>query len=284
MIVVTGGSGKLGREVVRELAGHGHDVVNLDCVPPPPGAPGRFVLTDVTDYGQVMAAFASVDERTRDVTGIVHLAAIPAPGRAPNPVIFSTNTLSTYNVFEAARQLEIRNVVWASSETVYGVPFGDDAVPVRVPLDETVIRPHSSYALSKLMGEEMAEQFCIWDPALKIVSLRYSNVLAGADYDRIPADADPASRRFNLWCYIDARDGALAARLALEADLVGHHVIGIANDDSVMETDNLELLERHFPGTSGSGDVTPHGALIDTTLAKRLLGFRPVNGWRRREG
>ncbi|MHB2169605.1 NAD-dependent epimerase/dehydratase family protein [Alsobacter sp. R-9] len=284
MIVVTGGSGKLGREVVRELAENGHDVVNLDRAPPPPGAPGRFVLTDLTDFGQVIAAFASVDERTRDVTGIVHLAAIPAPGRAPNPVIFSTNTLSTYHVFEAARQLHIRNIVWASSETVYGVPFVDGAVPVRVPLDETVVRPHSAYALSKRLGEEMAEQFCNWDPSLKIVSLRYSNVLAGPDYDRVPADSDPGSKRFNLWCYIDARDGARAARLALEANLVGHHVVGIANDDSVMNTDNRELLERYFPGTPGAGDVTSHGALIDTTLAKRLLGFRSVNGWRQRGG
>ncbi|MCP8937418.1 NAD(P)-dependent oxidoreductase [Alsobacter sp. SYSU M60028] len=284
MIVVTGGSGKLGRFVVEDLAAHGHEVVNIDTAPPPAGAKGRYVHTDITDFGQVIAALAGIDERTREVRGIVHLAAIPAPGRAPNQVVFNVNTQSTYNVFEAARQLCIRNIVSASSETVFGVPFTEGTEPSQVPLDESVTVPHSSYALSKLVGETMAGHFCRLDPALKIVSLRFSNVLVGADYDRIRTESDPASRRFNCWTYIDARDGATAARLALEATITGHHVLGIANADSIMEADNDALMDQFFPGTPRVGTYGPRESLISIAAARRLLGFEPRHSWRKPSG
>ena len=92
------------------------------------------------------------------------------PGRKPNAVIFKVNTLSTYNIFEAARRLKIRNVVWASSETVLGLPF--NTPPPYAPVDEEYpARPETAYSLSKFLGEEMAKQFARWDPELKIIGL-----------------------------------------------------------------------------------------------------------------
>jgi nucleoside-diphosphate-sugar epimerase len=152
MIVVTGGSGKLGRAVVKHLMDHGYPVTSVDMAPPPgqsnPPKPGDVVYSraDVTDFGQAMAALSMIDERVEKVTGVVHLAAIAAPGQAPNHVIFGVNTVSTYNVFEAARQLGIRNVVWASSETVYGIPYPKG--PAYVPVDEAIVRPETAYSLS----------------------------------------------------------------------------------------------------------------------------------------
>ena len=157
---------------------------------PPPGQsnppkPGdvTYSRADVTDFGQAMAALSMIDERVEKVTGVVHLAAIAAPGQAPNHVTFAVNTVSTYNVFEAARQLGIRNVVWASSETVYGIPYAKG--PAYVPVDEEIEHPETAYSLSKLMGEKMAEQFCRWDPKMKIVGLRFSNVQEPQDYDAL---------------------------------------------------------------------------------------------------
>src|SRR6476659_4257001 len=214
MIVVTGGSGQLGRVCVKDLMAHGYEVTSVDLIPPK-DPDVRFSRVDVTDFGETMAALSSIDERTAEVTGVVHLAAIRAPGLAPNATIFETNTVSTYNVFEAARQLGIRNVVWASSETVYGIPYPKG--PAYVPVDEEISRPETAYSLSKLVGEEMAKQFCRWDPKLKIVGLRFSNVMDPEDYARFPGfDADPRSRHWNLWTYIDGRDGAQAVRRALE--------------------------------------------------------------------
>ena len=122
MIIVTGGSGQAGKACVRDLQEHGYDLTSVDLVAPAGGGV-RFSRVDLTDFGQTVAALSAIDERVTKVTGIVHLAAIRAPGLAPNHVIFETNTVSTYNVFEAARQLGIKNIVWASSETVLGLPF-----------------------------------------------------------------------------------------------------------------------------------------------------------------
>jgi len=176
MIVVTGGSGKVGRACVRDLMDHGYQVVSIDMLPPPgqsnPPRPTdvRFSRVDITDFGEAMAALSAIDERVAKVTGVVHLAAIPAPGQASNHRTFQTNMNSTYNIFEAARQLGIRNIVWASSETVFGIPYPKG--PAYVPVDEEIERPETAYSLSKLLGEKMAEQFCRWDPELKIVDVR----------------------------------------------------------------------------------------------------------------
>ncbi len=286
MIVVTGGTGKLGRACVKDLMAHGYEVTSIDMVPPPgltnPPTPGQisFSRADVADFGQAMAALSMIDERVAKVTGVVHLAAIAAPGQAPNHVIFETNTVSTYNVFEAARQLGIRNIVWASSETVYGVPYPKG--PAYVPVDEAVRRPETAYSLSKLMGETMAEQFCRWDPRLKIVGLRFSNVMAPEDYASFPNfDKDPQARRFNLWTYIDARDAAQAIRLALEAKIKGAEVMGIANADSVMSRSNVELLDKVYPRAKRTRAIKENESLISIDKARQVLGYRPRYSWRK---
>jgi nucleoside-diphosphate-sugar epimerase len=285
MIIVTGGSGKVGRACVRDLMEHGYDVTSIDMAPPPgqtnPPIPGsvRYSRADVTDFGEAMAALSGIDERVEKVTGVVHLAAIPAPGQAANHVTFSVNTVSTYNVFEAARQLGIRNIVWASSETVYGIPYAKG--PAYVPVDEEIERPETAYSLSKLLGEEMARQFCRWDPELKIVGLRFSNVMEPHDYQRFPGfDADPHGRKFNLWTYIDARDAAQAIRLALEAKITGAEVFGIANADSVMSRANEELLAAVYPGAARKGAFGRNDSLISIEKARRVLGYEPQYAWR----
>ena len=225
-VVVTGGSGKLGSAVVEELVTHGWDVVNVDLVPPAvPRCP--FTRVELTDYGQTLEALTGIDSRYSGVDAVVHLAAIPGPGAAPNAATFDNNILSTYNVFAAARAAGIRNVVWASSETVLGLPF--ETPPPYAPVDEEYEgRPETSYSLSKHLGEKMAEQMCRQDPTLKIYGLRFSNVMRPEDYAAFPSfNDDPRLRSWNLWGYIDARDGAQARAQGLEHDGYGcrrlHH-------------------------------------------------------------
>jgi nucleoside-diphosphate-sugar epimerase len=278
-VVVTGGSGKVGRACVEDLAGHGYEVVNVDTVPP---AVERcpFVRADLTDFGQTLEVLSEVDDRLRDIDALVHLAAIPAPGKEPNAVIFKVNTLSTYNVFEAARRLGIRNIVWASSETVLGLPF--DLPPPYAPVDEDYAgRPETAYSLSKLLGEEMAKQFCRWDPDLKIIGLRFSNVMEPADYARFPSfDADARLRKWNLWGYIDARDAAQAVRRALQAPIKGAEIFIIANADTVMSRPNAELMTEVFPSVPLKAGVADNETLLSIEKARRVLGYEPQHGWR----
>jgi nucleoside-diphosphate-sugar epimerase len=282
-IAVTGGSGKLGRVVVADLVDHGHTVVNLDRDPPPGDQPAgaRFLRVDLADHGQVLDALLGADEHHRHgLDALVHLAAIPAPGLAPDATTFANNTLSTYSAFAGARAAGIPNVVWASSETVLGLPF--DEPPPYAPVDEDYHpRPNSSYSLSKAVGEEMALQFCRWDPRTKIIGLRFSNVMYPEEYARFPGfDADPHARRWNLWGYIDARDGAQAVRKALELDTTGADVFIIANADTVMSRSSASLMAEVYPGVEVRGELGEHETLLSIDKARRVLGYSPEHSWR----
>jgi nucleoside-diphosphate-sugar epimerase len=281
-IAVTGGSGKLGRAVVSHLLDSGYQVVNLDRAPSPETR-ALYVKVDFTDYGQTFEALHAIDDRYDHLDGVVHLAAIPAPGLITNSALFQNNITSTYHVFAAAKAAGIKRVVWASSETVLGLPMGPDNPPPYLPVDEGYHpRPESSYSLSKTLEEEMALQFCRWDPGLTMIGLRFSNVMAPQDYQAFPAfDADPSLRQWNAWGYIDARDGAQAVRLGLEADLTGREIFVIANADTVMYRSSASLAAQVFPGVEVRRTLGEHETLLCIDKARRLLGFEPQFSWRR---
>jgi nucleoside-diphosphate-sugar epimerase len=267
--------------VVADLVHSGHEVFNLDRVPSPdPRSP--YVKVDFTDYGQVAGALQSVDDKYDGVDAVVHLAAIPAPGLTTNAATFDNNITSTYHVFAAARAAKIKTIVWASSETVLGLPFGPDAPPPYIPVDEQYHpRPNSSYSLSKTLEEEMAGQFCRWDPELSMTGLRFSNVMEPTDYARFPSfDADPALRQWNLWGYIDARDGAQAVRLALAASRPGMDVFVIAAADTVMSRSSAELAAEVFPHVRVTRELGTHETLLSIDKARTVLGFDPKFSWR----
>jgi nucleoside-diphosphate-sugar epimerase len=280
-IAVTGGSGKLGRACVKDLLAHGHHVFNVDRAAPQERI-CPFILADLADFGQTVDAFSSCPGEKAgrgDFDAIVHLAAIPAPHLFTDPVTFANNTLSTYNVFSAAYRLGIKNVVWASSETVLGLPF--DTAPPYAPVDEEYVgRPETAYSLSKLMGEEMAKQFCRWEPEMKIIGLRFSNVMEPCDYERFAGfQKDPSIRKWNLWGYIDARDGAQAIRRAVEAPLKGADVFIIANAETVMTQSSTQLMKDAFPDVLVKKKLKANETRLSIEKAKRILGYKPQHSW-----
>ncbi|MEV4706894.1 NAD(P)-dependent oxidoreductase [Actinoplanes sp. NPDC049316] len=274
-VAVTGGNGKLGRAVVAHLGEHGYEVVNLDITGRPPQT-----RVDLTDYGQTAEALTGIDDRYGSVDAVVHLAAIPAPGLLPNAATFHNNMVATFNVFQAAKLAGITNVVWASSETVLGLPF--TTPPPYIPVDEEYpARPESTYSLVKHLEEQMAAQFCRWNPELKMIGLRFSNVMDPEDYAEFPSfDADPRSRSWNLWGYIDARDGAQAVRKALEFEGTGTEVFVIANADTVMGRTSASLAAEVFPGVPVTKELGEHETLLSIDKARRVLGYEPEHSWR----
>ncbi len=275
-VAITGGSGKLGRTVVRELAAAGHQVVNFDRVGE--RGPG-FVQLDTTDFGQVVDALGGVD-RTEPFEALVHLAAIPAPGMLTDAATFRNNMLTTFNLFWAATRLGIRRIVYASSETVLGLPF--DVPPPYIPVDEDYpARPESVYSITKVLEEQLAIELVRWHPDLSITALRFSNVMEPADYAQFPSyDADAMTRKWNLWGYIDARDGAQAIDLALRKAPAGFDRYIIAAADTVMSRPNAELVAEVFPDVPVRGDLGEHDTMLSIDKARRMLGYAPRHSWR----
>ena len=276
-VAVTGGSGKLGRSVVRRLSEEGHEVTNLDRT----GTRGPgFTEVDLRNYGQAVDVFLGLEDRHAGFDAVVHLAAIPAPGHAPDAATFENNMQATYNVFQAARRAGIKKIVYASSETVLGLPF--DVDPPYIPVDEDYpARPESTYSLVKHLEEQMAIQLTRWDPGLSITGLRFSNVMDPEDYEEFPGfDADARLRKWNLWGYIDGRDGAQAVSRALEHGTPGFEAFIIANADTVMSRSSASLAAEVFPDAPVVKELGEHETLLSIDKAKRRLGYAPEHSWR----
>lgn len=275
-IALTGSSGKLGTVVARELRASGHDVIGLDVRGE--RGPG-FVQVDLTDYGQVIDALAGVNDQHDGVDALVHLGAIPAPGIRSDIATFHNNMASTFNVFWTAVRLGIQKIVYASSETVLGLPF--DTPPPYIPVDEQYPpRPESVYSLVKTLEEHLAAELVRWHPTLSITALRFSNVMVPDDYAAFPFDDDVRTRKWNLWGYIDARDGAQAVERALETAPAGFDTFIIAAADTVMTRPNAELVAEVFPGVETRGELGENTTLLSIDKARRLLGFDPQHSWR----
>lgn len=276
-IAVTGSTGKLGSVVVEHLRETGHDVVALDAAGP--RVPGS-VRVELTDYGQTVDALTAIDGIHSGLDAVVHLAAIPAGGILADSATFHNNMTATFNVFQAARRAGIRRIVFASSETLLGIPF--ETPPPYLPVDEEYdSRPESMYSLTKHLEEELARKLVRWDDELSVSAMRFSNVMHPADYVDFPSyDADPRIRSWNLWGYIDARDGAQAIRRALELSLPGFEAYVIANSDTVMRTPTAELAAEVFPGVEVRGRLRDNETLLSIEKARRVLGYEPEYTWR----
>jgi nucleoside-diphosphate-sugar epimerase len=286
-VIVTGGSGKAGRAAIRELLAHGYQVMNVDMTAPAEQL-CHFMRTDLNDLGQAVDALrlaaGTIDRRRAPVgepSAVVHLAGIPAPGLAPDATIFQNNMMTTYNVFSAAIRAGIGRVVWASSETVYGLPF-TRTPPVSAPVTEDhPLAPETGYALAKTLCENMASQMNRWNPGTRFVGLRISNIFEERDYDSIPSFwTTPALRKWNLWSWVDSRDVAQSCRLGLEADVGGAENFTIAAADTLMKTPSRELMAAAFPGVPVDPRLGQFDTLLSIEKARRVLGYAPQHSWR----
>jgi nucleoside-diphosphate-sugar epimerase len=271
-VVVTGASGKAGRAVVRGLLERDHEVLGVDLVPPREQL-SSFLRVDLTELGQTVESLAGAG-------AVVHLAAIPASGIATEETTFRTNMLSTYNVFEAARIIGLDRVVWASSETILGLPFEREQ-PAYAPVDEShPPYPESSYALSKLLAEELARQISRWT-GTPFVALRFSNIMEPDEYERFPSFWDDARlRRWNLWGYVDARDVAQSCAVALRREVNGAEQFIIAAADTVMNRPSRELMAEVYPQVPYRPTAGEYDSLLSSEKARTMLGYSPAHSWR----
>ncbi|OCX65711.1 epimerase [Thioclava sp. SK-1] len=280
-IAVTGGHGKVGKVLIPYLRAQGHQVFCLDQEAPYT-LDEPYMQVDLTNFGDTLDGLASVGEdvyarperKAFDV--VIHLASVPHPRMVPDSEEFRLNMMTTYNVFEACRRLGIKDIVWAASEVGIGVPFDQTGAPY-VPVDEDYpLRGYNVYALTKVLGEVMAEEFCKNDPELRITCLRLSNVIDTEEYPGFEDwQDDPTQRMWNFWTYIDNRDAAQGIEKALHHAPRGKDAFFITNDDTVMRAPTEALLEAHFPEVERKRRFEGNEVVLTNDKAKRVLGFQP---------
>lgn len=288
-IFFTGGSGKAGRHVAPYLAELGHQVTNADLVPL--GDPAVDDLrVDLTDAGPTYSALAGLaslaeldlpEHPTYDA--VVHFAAVPRITLASDATTYATNVVSTYNVLEAATRLGVRKIVFASSETTYGICFAQgERRPLYLPVDEdhpTV--PEDAYAMSKVAGESTARSFHARTGA-DIYGLRINNVVEPHEYAQLfPAFlADPALRRRNIFAYIDTRDLGQMVQRCLETGGLGYEVFNVANADLSVASANGQVRDHFYDDVEVRHEMGDRETFYSIAKARRLLGYEPVHSWR----
>jgi nucleoside-diphosphate-sugar epimerase len=274
-IVVTGGSGRLGQHVIRELLDHQNDVLSLDRVEPPAKLCSSSII-DLTRYEDVRAAL-------KDADGVVHLGAYQAPGLAPDSETFTNNVTAVYNLLHAAAAIGVRRAVLASSTAAFGFLYASKPfLPDYLPLDEKhPCKPQDPYGLSKVVGEKIADSFAALHD-MSIYSLRFPGINFDPDFHGFTERwQDPSVKLGRFWSYIDARDAAAACRLALEADLRGHQIFLAAAPTSTVREPTDELLRRYFPGVKKSQpQLKGNWSGVDSAKARELLGFQARHVWK----
>ena len=263
----------MGRYVVQELLAHGHEVTSVD-IAPQPASPCPTLQLDLTQAGEVYNGLS----RSK-TEAVVHLGAWPNAGMTADTRTYADNVSGTYNVFQACADLGIRRVISASTNQIYGFA---GAPPVYAPVDEShPLRPVNCYALSKIAGEQAAVYFTT-NYGMTILSFRLMGVRTP---EQIPAEieamaADPASGAWLLWTRTDARDAALACRLALEAANPPSGPYNITGAEVVINRTTRSLIEEYFGGhTEIRGDLPGHASPLSCAAAEAAFGYRPQYVW-----
>ena len=304
-ILITGAAGSLGSYVCREMLAAGHTVTGYSRT--------RGVV-DGVDW--IVGDAGNLADLKRAVPGhdaIIHLAAIPGPGRASPEDLLTRNIGTTACVLESAIRGDIGLVVFASSGAVVGTTFcRRPLVPRYFPVDEEhPCEPQDAYGLSKLLGELTCRSYtdayglattCLrvnnawyldregaelavrggWAREMTVEHLwesRYAKIVADGNEDW--PTPGPVSPRRNIWAVSDARDVARAFRLAAERRLAGHEVINLGGHETCSLENTPELLAKHYPKVLLRRALSGHDSLIAGEKAARLLDFVPQYSWRR---
>ncbi|WP_461164648.1 NAD-dependent epimerase/dehydratase family protein [Arthrobacter sp. R4-81] len=291
-ILVTGGSGRLGRSVVAGLAAAGHRIISVDRDAVPSAQLPSGVEQETADLLAPGEARRIISATLPDA--VVHLAAIAVPFSAPEEVIFSTNTRLAFAVVSAATELGVGKIVTASSPTVlgYGSPAG--WVPERFPMDEeTVPRPWNAYALSKLIAEQTVQMFAAAQGEnIRYAAFRPCYVISPEEWQGAPTQQghtvlerleDPALSAPALFNYVDARDVAdfLDALLRKMDSIPNGQTFFVGAADALATESLATLMPEFLPGSGEAASaLTGTSPAFSIAKAREMLGWEPRRSWR----
>ncbi|NGM67942.1 NAD(P)-dependent oxidoreductase [Natronolimnobius sp. AArcel1] len=286
-VAVTGGNGKIGEAILRELADHSYETVNISRGRRGEDISDAFCSADLLDAGDTYGAIAR-----SDVDAVIHMGTIPGPTEHPGFRTYESNVMSAYHVLEAATELGLESIVLPSSINVMGAAYQDAPTDVRyLPVDEDhPLTPRDPYAMSKHAMEVTADGFGRQPDAPTITSLRYPWVATDDELreefvepDRSLEGLEDAwhhTTRAVVFSYIHIDDAASIARHAVEAAFDGHEAFWAVAGDTSAEVDAATLAAEYFPDAEIQSPLEGHEALISTEKARELLGWEPERSWR----
>jgi UDP-glucose 4-epimerase len=270
-IALTGASGRIGRAIAAKALAQGHSLVCIDRVESPEEESRdrlRFVQADMSDYDTLVAAFEGCD-------AMIHMAAIPSPGRHPDHIVHNNNVVGSYNALRAAAEQGIMRICQASSVNAIGHSYSREPRYDYFPLDET--HPNYSedpYSLSKWICEQQADSFVRRYENMRIASMRFHLVVperanAASIFN---ADGPPVAKHLWAWTRLDA--AADACLLSLDAPFRGHEVFYIVAPDTIVDVPSQELAAKYFPDVPITGDLSGHRSFFSSAKAERMLGWK----------
>lgn len=291
-ILITGGSGRLGRSVVAGFSASGHKVVSLDRSTLPQAAEFAGVVQVSVDLLDAEAVKEVIARHSPDA--VIHLAAIAVPFSAPEDVILATNTMLAFNVVNAATQHGVRKIIVASSPTVLGYGNPQGWLPESFPLnEETTPKPWNAYALSKLVAEQVMRMFATADgTGIRYAAFRPCFVISPEEWEGAPTQqghtlaqrlADPALSAPALFNYVDARDVAdfLAVLLEKMDSIENAQTFFVGAPDALATEPLAVLMPQFLPGSEQlAAGLSGDSPAFSVAKAAAELGWSPSRSWR----
>ena len=272
-IVVTGAKGGAGKSLVGVLQERGYDVVGIDLHAWTAEDSLGYVQLDLRNAEGVNDVFAGAD-------GVIHFGSPPADVWFSTTEAFHMVAVAGFNVFQAAKNVGIERIAWASSIEVYGDFTSHPSLPVT---EESPLAPPGIYGCSKILLERLAEDYCRWH-GMCIAGFRLSRIIYDSDSGRAKLKSlveDEGMGKDCLWSYIDARDVGAACIAWLEADHQGAEVFNLAAKNVHQEVGMADLLKRHgYEGFSVPALDALDDTLFSTAKIRAMLGWKEQYDWR----
>ena len=272
-IVVTGAKGGAGTGIASVLQERGYEVVRTDLHPWTNAEAAGYVQLDLRQAEGVNDVFAGAD-------GVIHFGSPPADAWFSTTEAFHHVTVAGFNVFQAAKNVGIKRIAWASSIEAYGDFKTHASLPAT---EESPLAPPGIYGSSKIILERLAQDYCRWH-GMSIAGFRLSRIIYDSDSGRAKLKQiveDEGWGQDCLWSYIDARDVATACIAWLEADQQGAEEFNLAAENIHQEANTIDLLQKYgYTNFSIAQLETPDATLFSTAKIRSMLDWKAEYDWR----
>ncbi len=268
-IALTGASGRVGRGIAALALKQGHSIVGLDRVARHEELSDavQFIQAEMDDYDALVTAFAGCD-------ALIHMAAIPSPGRHPDPVVHNNNVVGSYNALRAAAENGIMRICQASSVNAIGHAYSRKPRYDFFPIDETHANySEDPYSLSKWICEQQADSFVRRYEGMTIASMRFHYVVPERAMAAKAYPPEGPKVEKHLWAWTNLNAAADACLRSVKGTFAGHEVFYIVSPTTTVEVPSLELAARYFPDIPISGDLSGLRSFFSSAKAERLLGW-----------